>query len=390
MDDPQVVLERHERAVNGLRVALVDLEASPSYLILASADVGPVTKAKIEAAVVGLGEHWARLHAADAALAQIREYIDREGVRGRHRARVMVLLEERWPVASASLADPALPPGRSVGPDRLTITQLLDAVRQTYDGIRPFVAAVDELWLATLPRIDAAKATLIRLTAEVEALGVPEPLIGRAESLLADLEKRLVGDPLDVTVADGDKLNTAVREATRRVSATRAGHDELDDDLARTEQVLAALRVLRAEAEAAGRQSRAKVANAEGLVAVPTAGVFDAATGLGSQLDTLFDIGDDAAWRKRRNLLDAWLATAARLEAQLTRAKRANTEPLRLREELRGRLGAYRAKIAAVGRAEDPELTELTDEARTELYTAPADLDRAGATIDELAERLRS
>ena len=51
------------------------------------------------------------------------------------------------------------------------------------------------------------------------------------------------------------------------------------------------------------------------------------------------------------------------------------------RDELRGRLDAYRAKAQAVGRGEDLELDRLYVDARDVLYSAPCDLVEAGALV---------
>jgi hypothetical protein len=50
------------------------------------------------------------------------------------------------------------------------------------------------------------------------------------------------------------------------------------------------------------------------------------------------------------------------------------TQPLAVRAELRGRLDAYKAKVARHGLAEDPFLIERYDAARRMLWSAPCDL----------------
>ncbi|MDH4280824.1 MAG: hypothetical protein OEW83_22380, partial [Acidimicrobiia bacterium] len=70
-------------------------------------------------------------------------------------------------------------------------------------------------------------------------------------------------------------------------------------------------------------------------------------------------------------------------------AERRNRRGLDRRDELRGRLQAFQAKMAATGNAESPEAMDLADGAWTELYTAPSDLDAAEAAIVQLADELR-
>ena len=50
-------------------------------------------------------------------------------------------------------------------------------------------------------------------------------------------------------------------------------------------------------------------------------------------------------------------------------------------DELRGLLGAYKAKAARLGAAEDPGLAERYDQARDLLWTAPCDLAAAAAAV---------
>ncbi|MDH3683768.1 MAG: hypothetical protein OEV40_27920 [Acidimicrobiia bacterium] len=375
--DPEAVLERHETALAGLRAALVELEATPSYLMLTNDEVGEETKAKVGAAAEGAAELWPLIDAADSALAHIRTYVDANGMRGRHRTELIRLLGDPWITLEGE-------------PGPVTVADILHRFRTRYDAIRGWVTQINDLWLAILPRIDAARATMARLEADVDDLGIPEPLIGRAKALAEDLEQRLVADPLGVVEGDGPQLDAQVAAAADQVAILRAGRDNLEDDLRSTEHLLANLRVLRARAEAAASESEAKVVDPGGLVRVPGPDVLDGDNGLADRLDEIFGLGDRANWSHRRTLLDAWLATAGKLEKQLQRAERANRRPLGRREELRGRLRAYQAKMAAVGRAEDLELSALIDRVRSELFTAPTDLARATEAIEQLARRLRT
>jgi hypothetical protein len=66
---------------------------------------------------------------------------------------------------------------------------------------------------------------------------------------------------------------------------------------------------------------------------------------------------------------------AAQQARDRARQLRENAEGLLARrDELRGRLNAYRAKAAARGQAEHPDLTTRYAQARDLLYTAPCDL----------------
>jgi hypothetical protein len=391
--DPIRALEHHEAALSGLRAGLVDLEASPSYLMLVNESPGGETERKVGGAGRDAADLWPLVNAAGAALDEVRTYLSVNGQRGQHRGELIRLLSEQWvPVEMGSPPRTAAAgaPSATVTGMRYSIGEILDLIRFRYDAIREWATQITDLWLTIIPRADAAKATLARLEAEVAQLGVLEPLIGRARALVNDLEERLVTDPLSVVPGDGDQLDAQVAAAAAQVATLRTGHDALEGDLAATEGLLASLRLLRSRAEAAAAEARSKVVDPGGLVRVPSPSVLDGASGLAARLDGLYTKTESGSWTQRRTLLDSWLSMARKLETQLERAERANREPLRRRDELRGRLRAYRAKIAAVGRAEDLELTAVADEARAVLFTAPADLERASATMDELARRLRS
>jgi hypothetical protein len=269
------------------------------------------------------------------------------------------LLEEPW-FAITNLTGSA--------PRNYSVTGTLSEIRRRYQAVRAGVTEVEQLWVSVLPRVDSARITLARLQAEAADLGVVEPLIGRAKALADDLAERLVSDPASVSVGDGSNLDTQVAKAAKQMATLRTGHDNLDTDFEGTEELLASLRVLR----------------------VPSEALLDGPDGMAKRLDVLFETASTAAWTQKRTMLDAWLTTARKLETQLIKAGDTNRAPLEARNELRGRLQAYAAKIAAIGRSEDLELADLLDRARAELFTAPTDLDTAEAAIADLASRIRS
>jgi hypothetical protein len=91
-----------------------------------------------------------------------------------------------------------------------------------------------------------------------------------------------------------------------------------------------------------------------------------------------------------RTDIDSWFALAERLRSQLKRAVHINSAPLDSRDELRGRLAAYRAKASALGRSSERALDDLAADAHEELYTTPIDLDRAARLVQDYAAALRT
>ena len=102
---------------------------------------------------------------------------------------------------------------------------------------------------------------------------------------------------------------------------------------------------------------------------------------LQEQLATAAEYRRHAQWHRLSPLLESLEEKA---EDELLRAREsltAVTAPLAVRAELRGRLDAYKAKVARHGLAEDPFLIERYDAARRMLWSAPCDLRAAEAAV---------
>ena len=102
---------------------------------------------------------------------------------------------------------------------------------------------------------------------------------------------------------------------------------------------------------------------------------------LSGRLDGLAALLAGGRWTRlasELDLLDRELATAT---AGFKGAERAVVAAMAKRDELRGLLGAYKAKAARLGAAEDAGLAERYDQARNLLWTAPCDLAAAEAAV---------
>lgn len=366
-------------ATSHLLDGLNELEQLPSHLMLA--DVEPGTRTATDYLAVGvkatdlrraLGSVSAQLDLVDAL------------TQGSERDRLRALSAPFDLGLRASAAQP------------VSLAAAVALIRTRLDALVDFVARIDQVWLQNLSRLDAANKTLNRLDAEVASLGIVEPLLGRTRQRVEHLKDLLMTDPLAAEADVGAEIDRLVADAARHVSMARLGRDNLDSDLADTEVLLANLRVLRSRAHAALDESRAKLVDVPNPVVVPAASVLDGQGGLAEQLDDVNEaMGRPQAssqpdWAVQRSRLDNWLRTAKKLEAQLTDAVERNGAGLARRHELRGAFGAFEAKMAALGRAEDPQLMDTVDEVWNELYTAPTHLDRAADGLARLANALRS
>ena len=377
--DPVSQLVHYETSIAGLRAGLVDLESTPSYLMLSGSGLAGATKQKLGNAALQAEALWPLLLAIGQRLDEARSLVEANtGFLNRSTKDLGELLAQPLgPIAAAGFE------GRTT-----TLATAVNEVRTRYSAVREGASEVEALWLSVLPRVDSARATLNDLAKDANELGIVEPLIGRATALAEDLSSRLVTDPLSVHPKDGQNLDSRVDEAVRQIARLQAGREDLAEDLVEAKQLLSHMRSLRSQAGANRAESETKVLNPVGLVQIPSEVIFDhPENGLGSQLRRVTASSD---WTSQRTLLDLWLTSARRLDEQLKDAESKNAAPLDERKSLRGRLSAYQAKMAAVGMAEDMELTGLVDAATDELFTVPTDLTRASTLIAELAERLRT
>src|SRR5262249_36178663 len=84
----------------------------------------------------------------------------------------------------------------------------------------------------------------------------------------------------------------------------------------------------------------------------------------------------------------AWSGRAAALVERARGDLLANQEPVAARNELRGRLEAFRAKADGIGASERPALAAIYREAHAVLYTAPTELTVARELVGRYAREL--
>jgi hypothetical protein len=90
---------------------------------------------------------------------------------------------------------------------------------------------------------------------------------------------------------------------------------------------------------------------------------------------------DPALWRQLATEVSTVEAAVARARVEADQRRALADGLIARRDELRGRLEAYRAKASARGRAEDERLADLFTHAHQLLYTAPCDLRAATRAV---------
>ncbi|MEU7468315.1 hypothetical protein AB0A94_07100 [Streptomyces sp. NPDC044984] len=298
--------------------------------------------------------------------------------------------------AAATAGAPTLhaAPGRLS--ERYSLAALVDRMNELYATSLDMVVAADAVWSALPARIDLLAAELQRTSRLAHSVGVrpgEHPAgddLERITRTLTKLREQVVSDPLaywkraegssapgggrpDTTVYDREAR--ALEDVRREIDAVLTVRQDAEKRIVRLRDVLSRADRTLAEARTARGEVLAKIAATE----VPV--VSGPPTVLQEQLSTAAEYRRHAQWHRLSPLLESLEQKA---EDELLRAREsltAVTAPLAVRAELRGRLDAYKAKVARHGLAEDPVLVERYEKARRMLWSAPCDLRAADRAV---------
>ena len=374
---------------DAIQANLLELDSSFGKQLLAGAELTGDTKRRWDATAATLATLWQVYSAYSAVVDQAAEAIARH-LGPRELAAITALLTGRSvqlasgpaPLSGRDLADP--------GREELTLATAMARMRGAFAAVTEVVSAAEQVWTEVAGRLDAVGAELARVTPQAATLG-DEELAGRlaaAQGTLTRLRDTLNSDPLalwlgghgtggspDVDTSGADQLQERVAAAVARIDELIRLRDDSHRRIAGVTAAAAAARSAREDAAAAWRQASEKIA--AGALPPEPADLADPSARLAG-LGALLADGRWARLASELDLLDRELATAT---ARFKEAERAVVAAIGKRDELRGLLGAYKAKAARLGAVEDPGLAERYDRARDLLWTAPCDLTAAEAAV---------
>ncbi|OUD00220.1 hypothetical protein [Streptomyces swartbergensis] len=280
--------------------------------------------------------------------------------------------------------------------ERYSLATLVDRMNELYATSLDMVVAADAVWSALPARIDLLAAELQRTRRLAHSVGVrrgEHPAgddLERITRTLTKLREEVVSDPLAFWVAaEGssapgggrpdttvyDREARALEDVRREIDAVLTVRQDAEKRIVRLRDVLSRADRTLAEARTARGEVLAKIAATE----VPV--VSGPPTALQEQLAVAAEYRRQAQWHRLSPLLESLEEKA---EDELLRAREsltAVTAPLAVRAELRGRLDAYKAKVARHGFAEDTLLVERYEKARRMLWSAPCDLRAAEQAV---------
>ncbi len=388
---------------DAIQANLLELDSSFGKQLLTGAELTGDTKRRWDATAATLATLWQVYSAYSAVVDQAAEAAARH-LGTRELAALSALLTGRSvqlasgpaPLAGRDLADP--------GREDLTLATAVARMRGAFGTVTEVVAAAEQVWTEVAGRLDAAGAELARVTSLAATLG-DEALTGNLATIqgkLARLRDTLNSDPLAlwlghpgpshpgpshpgqnhpglghaaVDTSGADRLHEEVAAAAARVDELVRVRDGAGQRIAGVTAAAATARSAREDAVAAWQQAAAKIA--AGALPPEPAGLADLSARLAG-LDPLLASGRWTRLATELDLLDRELATAT---ASFKEAERAVVAAMAKRDELRGLLGAYKAKAARLGAVEDPGLAEWYDRARDLLWTAPCDLAAAETAV---------
>ncbi|MFD7969867.1 coiled-coil domain-containing protein [Streptomyces clavifer] len=397
-DEADRALARLGAEHEAIETSLLALQDHAGRRLLEGADLTGVTKERWASAEQSIALLWGYFDAYAGALASAREIRARRRYPGRDdlAALTELLRGDAVTVANTGTAGPApaLAPVRLS--ERFTLEELVARMNDLYAHSLDMVVASDSVWSALPARIDLLAAELRRTRSLAHSVGVrpgEHPAGDDLESItqeLTTLRVQVISDPLAFwmpgpgSAAPGggrpdttryDRAARALEDVRREIEAVLAVRQDAEQRLVQLRDLLSRADRTLAEARSARGEVLAKIAASE----VPA--VSGPATALQERLATASEYRRHAQWNRLSPLLDSLEREA---EDELLRARESLTSvtaPLAVRAELRGRLDAYRAKVARHGLAEEPLLIERYDAARRMLWSAPCDLRVAGQAV---------
>ncbi|WP_221352397.1 hypothetical protein [Streptomyces beigongshangae] len=391
-DEVDRALARLGAEHEAIETSLLALQDHAGRRLLEGAELTGTTKERWETTEAAITLLWAYFDAYAGALRSARQIRSRRRWSSREDlVELTELLRGESVTVAGSASTAAAPTTAGTGrlSERFTLAELVERMNELYASSLDMVVAADAVWSALPARIDLLAAELQRTRRLAHSVGVrpgEHPSgddLERITRTLTSLREQVVSDPLAFwTPARGssapgggrpdttryDREARALEEVRREIDAVLTVRQDAEARLVRLRDVLSRADRTLAEARSARGEVLAKIAASE----VPA--VSGPPTALQEQLAAASEYRRHAQWHRLSPLLESLEEKA---EDELLRAREsltAVTAPLAVRAELRGRLDAYKAKVARHGLAEDPLLVERYDAARRMLWSAPCDL----------------
>lgn len=359
--------------------ALLALADHPGYKLLDSAPLTGLTAQRWQRAAARIAGLWDDYTAFQDVLSRAGEI---RGRRAKPRPEDLTAIAELLRGKSITLSTKHLALsertllGPSIVSETATLAETLHRMNTDFQLAADFVTAADTTWNRLFQQADPVQERLKQVASVVREVGdraLATALAGVGDEY-AKLRRDVFADPIGVAApgsAFASRLER-IRQDVESVAAAATGAADLRADFERRTAQLARLIDRIADVEeaqrAAERETREKIL----VGALPA--YTNQAPALRARLAALTQLRDRGLWRR---LAEEAAALETALDNALTAANRVHQAVAGLverREELRGRLAAYRVRAARSGAAEDPRLEARFLEARDLLWSKPCDL----------------
>jgi hypothetical protein len=369
-------LLRLETALTAIAANLVDLDDNPARKDLDKTRLTGETAAAWADATEALTQLWDGYRMLTESIARARALRDQRRLSDSERATFTHLVLGR----SITLSTTTVPLAQRglLGAGQVISTcspgELLSAMEAAFHTAVTVASRAGEVWQRLLPAAADAATAVDHVRTLTRQAGASTATIDDADRRLGVFTSMLAADPLGVDERD---LAT-VRSLVDRADAERTSAAELREMLTRR---LAEAKELLTELAAAGRAADAAAAALDGRFApddISTVRTVD----LRPDLTAIEMLATAGHWSLIIPRLSGWTRQARGQLAALREATARNTGLLAARNEMRGRLDAFRAKALSRGLGESGDLTPLAEAAHAALHQAPCDLDAARRAVD--------
>jgi hypothetical protein len=260
-------------------------------------------------------------------------------------------------------------------------SELVERIQRGIADVRAAIAEFDQAAATFGPRLSAVEELSAEIQGLAEDLGEPAAAL---ESERRQVARRLAmfrRDPLAVDEAEVAALEASLERSKTDLLRLQELRRGIEHRLAAARCALEDLRLRRREAEEARDAAARKIAGA-GHSAIPEV------EGLSSEIESFAVLADAGAWRQLDDAMQQWQRSADHAAGDLARVIDQNRGPILVRNELRGRLAAYRVKAGRLDLLEDAGFVAAAERAHEALYTAPTDLAKAERLVRRVGEEV--
>jgi hypothetical protein len=356
-----------------IAAAMYALDSSPALGFLRGGGLTGATAARWQTLSGEVDLLWAHFTVLNAALEQARAVRTANRPGDPQWTELGLLLQEpAIGLNSAGLpADGSSPPATWV-----RLWDLAQQLERRCTAAAAFLGEVDSAWTAVASRLGPVGEALDAATALAADLGVPAD-VGPAAARFAEVHQALLADPISAVSGGrlGTRADTAVRDVAAAVDAARRRLAEMARLRDSYPQRIEALRRLADEVAAAERETADAFARVTGKILGPNLPAPPSSSAaLHATAEGLDQLGRGAGWGRLADGLVAAEEAALRAKRRAVELRDNADGLIARRDELRGRLDAYRAKAARKGLGEHSGLSARYDDAHALLFTAPCDL----------------